>query len=571
MNETSFGIDLGTSTSIVSIIMNGRPMPISDPETKSAIVPSVIGLNRRGELVAGQRAIDDALPDAKIREAKRQMGTSYRFRLGGDELAPEEVGALVLRKIRENAERTLGRTIDRAVITVPAYFDDLPRRATERAAVLAGIEPIRLISEPVAAAMAYGIDRLDDEGMLLVFDFGGGTLDVTIIEMLAGVLEVKATDGDKALGGKDIDEALMRYAVHQGGFSMPAETSKSWDQLKKEVERAKKALSSGVEVDIDVPAFQVSGGDVQDLLVTVTRPDFESLIEPFISRALQKVAGCLAKASLSKDRIHRLLLVGGTCYIPRVREAVETYFALKAETGVDPDLAVSMGAAISAGLKTGEIDARTSVLVQDAATHRMGTSALEMVGDRRMMLFSELMPANASIPFVRTVRYWLQSLDQDQVEIDILEDPRGDARLPADAIPTGAVGYIVDIPPSTTSEPRAVDVEFRYDENHIIRVHAKVVGLDRDLTLQLNHEAVHPNPLKLTSANALVNDLWEKSPLASKNASLIRRAETVLAERPVNGERIEAALEELKRAVANNDPAATQDARERLTDLLVDL
>lgn len=570
MSDIAFGIDLGTSTSEVSYIKDGRPVAINDPHTKSPIVPSVIGLDRKGKFVTGQEALDKALPNAKIRESKRRMGTDERYSLGGHSLLPEDAAALILRKMKDNAEQALGIPMNRAVITVPAYFDDLPRRATERAARLAGTEPIRLISEPVAAAMAYGIERLEEEGRLLVFDFGGGTLDVTIIEMISGVLDVKATDGDKELGGKDMDEALMRFAVERAGFAMPAEGTDEWEALKKEAERTKKDLTAQTTTDIFIPSFQTRNGEVLDLDVEVSRAEFESLIEPFVERALAKIEGSLTKAKIGKERVERLLLVGGTCYIPKVRESVESFFGLKAEPGVDPDLAVSLGAAISAGLKTGAVDARTSVVLQDAATFRLGTRVLERVGEHLMPMFGELMPANASIPWVRKEKYSLLTLEQDEVAVHVLQDRTGRARLADDAIPTGAIGVIKDIPPSTTDEPRAVDIELRFDESQIIRITAKVVGIDREVVIQLNTDQVHPDPLQVLGSANVVDTLWEKSPLAGRNAPLIKRAESVLATKPDNGEHIEMALAYLKAAVASDNPTKTQEARERLTDLLVD-
>ncbi|RYG36901.1 hypothetical protein EON81_08350 [bacterium] len=388
------------------------------------------------------------------------------------------------------------------------------------------------------------------------------------------MLEVLATDGDKELGGKDIDEALMRFAVAKAGLGFPGPGTRSWDALKKEAEKAKRSLSSQTVSDLMVPAFAMVGGDLADLEVEVTREEFERLIEPFVARSLEKIRGCLAKSGLERARVQRLLLVGGTCYIPRVREAVETFFALKAESGVDPDLAVSQGAAISAGLKTGAINPRTSVLVQDAATFRMGTSAIEDVGDREMLMFSELMPANAAIPFVRTRRYVLRSPEQEEVEFEVFQDPSGRATFPDDAIRTGAIGLIRDIPPSTDGQPREVEVEFRYDENHIVRVAARVIGVDRETVVQLNADQTHPGPLSGLMAlpePSVVDAVWEKSPLASRNAALIKRAETVLESKPDNGERIEVVLLDLKSAVATNDPDRANDARERLTDLLADV
>lgn len=567
MSDIAFGIDLGTSTSVISYIKDGRPVTLADPQTKSPLVPSIVGKSKRGELLVGQEADERSLPDQKVREAKRSMGTEDVFQLGEDSLRAEDVAALVLRKIKDNAEISLGVAMDQAVITVPAYFDDLPRRATEQAAILAGIRPLRLISEPVAAAMAYGIDKLDDEAMLLVFDFGGGTLDVTILDMMSGVLEVIATDGDKALGGKDMDDALINLVLQKTGQAEGS--SAAMDSLKIACERAKKSLSSSQVADIFVPSFAMTPSGPVDVECEITRAEFEAAIQPLLDRAIQKVVGSLEKAKIPKERIERLLLVGGSCYVPKVREIVESFFGKTAEIGVDPDLAVSQGAAISAGLKLHKIDSTSSIVIQDASAHRLGTSAISRVGEQDMLMFSELMPPNAAIPFVRTMRYSLTRLTQDEVAIDVLQDLSGKAIFAADATPTGAVGVISDIPPSTTDVPRELDVEFRMDESQIIRITGKIIGLDRTVTIQLNSSIGAPFELGQVGLN--VEALWEKSPLASRNTAIIRRAEVVLLTNPANSEIIEAALSDLKLAVANNDTSRAQGARERLTDQLAEV
>lgn len=350
---------------------------------------------------------------------------------------------------------------------------------------------------------------------------------------------------------------------------MAAEGTTAWESLKNATERAKKKLSTSPRADIHVLSFEVKGGDTVDLDVEITQSEFEGLIEPLIDRSLEKIEGCLKKAGVKKESIERLLLVGGTCYIPRVRSAVEGLFGLKAETGVDPDLAVSLGAAISAGLKTGNLDSSSTPIVQDVATYRMGTSCLTPVGGQIKRVFSELMPANAAVPFFSKERFTLLTTEQDVVLIDVLQG--NDKTFYAeDAIPTGAIGEIVDIPPSTTGEPRSIDIELRYDESHVIRVTAKMVGIDRSLTLVLHADQIGDDPLKAMGAGSVVSDLWEKSPLATKNASLIKRAEVVLQGKPNNGEHIEAALIELKDAVARNSQDSAQEARERLVDLLSD-
>lgn len=570
MSEKSFGIDLGTSTSIISYIQDGRPVAIADPISKTPIVPSIVGLTRRDQLVIGQAALDEALPGQTIREAKRSVGSNEVFQLGEHRLSAIEISSLILRKMKQVADSTLGVDLQEAVITVPAYFDDIPRRATEQAAIAAGIKPLRLISEPVAAALSYGIDRLNQEGILLVFDFGGGTLDVTILEMFSGVLEVKTTDGDKELGGKDIDEAIISHVANKVGFPVPEKRSASWEPVKVAVERAKKALSSAVSHDIYLPSIE-SGNSINDWDTTISTEELDQVVEPIIEKALNKIDSALKKGGISKGQITNLLLVGGTCWMPSVRKAVQDYIGLEAESGVDPDMAVSLGAAISAGLKMGDIDSESSVVLQDASTYRLGTSAVSEVGSQYMLMFSELMPANSPIPFVRTQRYHMMRLDQDEVNIDVLQDRSGEAVFAEQAIATGASGVIKDIPPSTTDEPRAVDIELRFDESQIIRVTGKVVGIDKSVTIQLNSDVTHANPLDTMNTDTSIEVLWESSPLATRNSSIIKRAERLISEGHEKAEMIEARLSSLKNSIAENNPDSTQEAREQLTSLLADI
>lgn len=569
MNNIAFGIDLGTSTSQISYIVNGKPEAIRDsyPRNPTPVVPSVVGLGLDGsQLLVGVAAVEQGLPQHKIREAKRHMGEDMRFALGAHQLLPEEVGALVLKYMATLAQVATGQNVTEAVITVPAYFSDLPRRATEKAALLAGIRPLRLISEPVAAAMAYGIDRLNDEQVVLVFDFGGGTLDVSIIEMMMGVLDVRATDGDRQLGGKDIDDVLIAYVCREANLEVPLPQTEAYEALKRAVETAKKQLSAELVVSIYVPNID---GRV-DVDVELRREVFNSLIEPLLERAIARIDACLAKASIAKSQIQKLVLVGGTCKIPLVQARVEGHLGLKSEPGLDKVLAVSYGAAISAGLKTGSVDAH-SIVLQDSASFRLGIDCVMDVGDREILMFDELMPAGASIPYFKSQRYALRRLDQDEVVFSVYQ-AEGTGNIPAqDAIPTGATGVIKQIPSSTTGEPRAVDIELRYDESHIIRVSAEVVGTDRACTVQLNTSQFSNDAIKMLSASHAVESLWEQSPLADRNSKLIQRTELVLASNPDKAEYIEAALIDLKSAVAENNVQRVQDARERLTDILSDL
>lgn len=571
MSKVAFGIDLGTSTSIVSYIENERPVTINDPKSKSPIVPSEVGLAVRDRSLLVGSDVERGLPDSIIREAKRYMGTDFSYIIGADTLTPSQVASLVLKKLKQNAEQVTGHELTEAVITVPAYFDDVPRRATEMAAHLAGIKVLRLISEPVAAAMAYGMDKLTDDATLLVFDFGGGTLDVTIIDMLAGILDVRATHGDKELGGKDIDQAFMDFVVSEAQAIKPHPGTKYFEELRKQVVSAKKALSVDSSADVLLDIRDERSGALIDIDISITRKQFDSVVQPFVDRAVNCISEALKKAGIDKSRVSRILLVGGTCYIPKVRESVENYFALKAEPGVDPDLAVSLGAAISAGLKTGAVDSATSVIVQDAATYRIGTSIFSNIGGQNMLMFSELMPANAKIPFVRTVRYSLMTTTQDEVEVDVLLDLSNKAVFPEDAVPTGAVGLLRDIPPSPTGEPWAIDVEIQYDENHIVRVQAKIVGLDKILTLQLNRPDFVSTSGLADAQLSTVDNLWESSPQAARNNALISRTEKFAAENPKYAEKLEAMVSTLKRAIQSDDEEAIRVARIALAEYLASI
>lgn len=570
MSDFAIGIDLGTSTSVISVYENGKITSIPDPLSKSPITPSIVALNAKGELIVGHAAKTYGLPDAKIREAKRTMGTPQVYTLGEHSLRSEEVGALVLKYLAEYASQYLRHEIFQAVISIPAYFGDPQRQATINAAQLAGIKVLRLISEPSAAALAFGIDNLDTEEQLLVFDFGGGTLDVTILEMIEGVLEVKASHGDDRLGGSDIDAAICNWAQSGSGLSPESATAK--DEIKDKSEEAKKMIASMSEVPIAVSNFATSSGREVDLSENFTRADFQILMEPFLSRSTAVIDETLRKASKSKSDISRVILVGGSTYIPAVRQIVETHLQCPIVTGVDPDLAVSQGAAISAALALGKVEGEKSLVYQDAATRGFGTYAVHDVGSQPMLLYDQLMKPNAQIPYSTKATYSLLRLDQDICEITLVEDATGRAMRPGDSgLFESARAEIQDIPPSTYGIPHKVEIEFQYDQNHVVQMKARIPATNQNVVLTkdygdrlLSYDQHGATSLKLDS-------LWQNSPLATRNKSLIRKAEEVLRTNPLNGELIEATLVDLKAKVASNDVEGASEVRERLSDLLSEL
>ncbi|MCA1948597.1 MAG: Hsp70 family protein [Armatimonadetes bacterium] len=574
-SELAIGIDLGTSTSILSVLRDGKPFAIPDPQTKTPIVPSVVGLNRRGELEAGQAALNAVTdPTRLIREAKRAMGTSTTFQLGQHTLRAEEVAALVLRKMAAVGESYLGVPVRKAVITVPAYFGDLERRATLRAAELAGIGAIRLISEPVAAAAAFGLDNHSFEGTVLVFDMGGGTLDVTLLEMIEGVLEVKASHGDKHLGGKDIDEILMNHALAEFRREHPgAEPSQAaMERLKRAAESAKKMLSESEVADIVVENFAAHEGDVAELCVTVERRQFESLIRPLIDRAIQTVDQTLEKAGASKGDIDRLLLVGGATYIPAIREAVVRHIGKPALSGVDPDLAVSQGAAISAGLALGTLDStrEQTVAIVDSNTHGIGVRVLHIEEYDAYPTYDELIAPNTPIPYFTKRMYSLLRPDQTELEMHVFQDVRN-TKVLEDCVPTGVSGVITDIPPALYGEPHKVEVEFSYDQNHIVQIKATVVGVGKSTTVRLHADELSQSDEEMAQAARNIDQLWQSSPLAKTNEKLIERAQTAIREGHPKGELIEALVVELKTKISANDAEGVRATRQKLVDVLAEV
>lgn len=570
MSDIAIGIDLGTSTSVISVYEKGRIASIPDPLSKSPIAPSIVALNSKGELIVGHAAKSYGLPDAKIREAKRTMGTPEVYELGKHSLRSEEVGALVLKYLVDYASAYLQREINQAVISIPAYFGDPQRQATINAAQLAGLKVIRLISEPSAAALAFGIENLETEEQLLVFDFGGGTLDVTVLEMIEGVLEVKASHGDDRLGGSDIDAAICNWAQTKAGLSPASAAAR--DEIKNKSEEAKKIIATMSEVPLEVSNFATQNGQELDLSEAFTQADFQSLMEPFLSRCTAVIDETLRKAKISREGIARVILVGGSTYIPAVRQVVEAHLHCPIVTGVDPDLAVSQGAAISAALALGLIEGENSLVYQDAATRGFGTYAIHKVGDQPMLLYDQLMRPSDKVPFSTKATYNLLRLDQDVCEITLVEDASGKAMRPGDpGLFELARAEIQDIPPSTYGVPHKVEIEFVYDQNHVVQMKARIPATNQNVVLTKDYAGRLLSDDQHDESSLKLDSLWQNSPLATRNKSLIRKAEEALRANPPNGEMIEAALVDLKAKVASNDAEGASELRERLSDLLAEL
>lgn len=576
MKDYAIGIDLGTSTSEICVYRNNESFPISDPITKLAIIPSIVAINKKGELLVGEEArswVD--VSGRGIREIKRLMGTGKTVKLLDKEYRPEEISALILRKLKENAEEALSITIREVVLSVPANFPDAARLATLNAGELAGLKITRLINEPTAAALAFGVKNINVEEQLVVFDFGGGTLDITVLEMIAGVLDVKCSFGNPQLGGKDFDEAMI--ALLKGKFYVEnpgAEISDKADgALKEAAEKAKRVLSIQHSHEVRIPYFAARDGKSVDLEVEVTRLEFEQAITPLLDKARLCVRQALNAKKLRPSAINRVLLVGGTTYIPAVRQLVTEMFGKEGKApDVGADLAVGIGASVQAALASGLIPNDSGIILTDVAPFGLGIEVVSEVGRQYMLTYEPLIQPNTTIPYSTNKTYTLLRADQQRVEVRLYQDNSGKAKLPSEAIDTGINAEITDIPPAPDGNPYPVRIEFSYDINGIAKLKATIPNINKSVVLEYAQSAMRMDTQAIADAASRLRDLWKQNALAKEYEGLINKAERLLAQIP-DRERFQLSdiVMDLKTALMNDDTEEIQSVGDRLVDFLFDL
>lgn len=577
MSQPIIGIDLGTSTSEICVFRNGVAEPIKDPATKSPIVPSLVALNRTGELVVGEDArsnIDN--PGKGVREVKRKMGSGDVVLLGGKEYRPEVISGILLKKLKENAEIALGTTVRDVVLSVPANFADAARTATKNAGEHAGLNIVRLINEPTAAALAFGTRNLDHEGQVLVFDFGGGTLDITVLEMMAGVLDVKASYGDPLLGGKDFDEALVQLIL--GKFQAAHRTAvigeKARNMLKGQAELVKKALSGNRSATAQLASFATAGGELVDLEVDVTRQEFERAVAPLLDRARACVAHALAAKKIRPAAIDRVLLVGGTTYVPCVQQLVAELFGKEPirNSDVDPDLAVCMGAAVQAGLIAGAIDPAEGIIITEVSSFGLGIPIVGEVAGTQTLVYEPLIRPNTTIPYTFNKSYSLLSPDQPTVNVHLYQDHKGDARLPADAIDTGIEARIAGIPPSRTGVPHSLELAFSYNMNGLVTLEASIPATGQSMRMEYAASRQRTDREGKQEAQRDVEELWTKNPHAKRYEGILAKGKRLReAAGGAKTPQLQAAITALQQALAGDDAGRIETAGDTLADLIVDL
>ncbi len=579
------GIDLGTTNSVVAVMEGGEPVVITNPEG-SRITPSVVGFTKSGERLVGQVAKRQAVtnPENTVFSIKRFMGRKYeevneemkmvpysvvrasnadaRVQAGGKEYSPPEVSAMILQKLKQAAEEYLGQPVTSAVITVPAYFNDAQRQATKDAGQIAGLDVKRIVNEPTAAALAYGLDKKKDE-TIAVYDFGGGTFDISILEVGEGVVEVKATNGDTHLGGDNLDQKIIEWIIEEFKKDEGIDLGKdrmALQRLKESAEKAKMELSTVVETDINLPFITADATGPKHMVKKLTRAKFEQLVDDLLQRTVGPTKQALADAGVDSKDIDEVVLVGGSTRIPKVQQIVKDLFGKEPHKGVNPDEVVAIGAAIQAGVLAGEVK---DMLLLDVTPLSLGIETLGGV-------MTPLIPRNTTIPTRKSETFSTAADSQTSVEVHVLQGERPMAR---DNRTLGKF-HLSGLPPAPRGVPQ-IEVTFDIDANGIVNVSAKDTATQKEQKIQITASSGlskdEVDRMMREAESHADEDKKRKEEIETRN-----RADQAAyaAERFVkdSGDKlpaadkapIESAIEELKKAIEKNDVAQMQSRMDEL-------
>ena len=566
------GIDLGTSNSAAAVLISGKPTIIPSAEGSTLggkAFPSYVAFTKDGEKLVGEPARRQAVsnPEGTIYAIKRKMGTDYKATVRGKSFTPQQISAFILQKIKQDAEAFLGERVEKAVITVPAYFNDNQRQATKDAGTIAGLDVVRIINEPTAASLAYGLDKVHESQKILVFDFGGGTLDCTVMDFGQGVFEVVSTSGDTQLGGTDMDNTMVDYLVAEfkKEYGIDIKNDKmAMQRLREAGEKAKIELSTTLTTDINLPFLTADASGPKHFTHTITRAKLEQLVSAIINRCGHSIEQALKDAKLTPNDIHKVILVGGPTRMPSVQKFVEEYVGKKIEHGVDPMECVAMGAAIQAGVLSGEVK---DLVLLDVTPLSLGIETLGGV-------LTHLIERNTTIPTKKSQIFTTAEDNQTSVEVHVLQGERAMAR---DNVTLGRF-HLTGIPPAPRGVPQ-VEVSFDIDANGIINVHAKDLGTgnEQKITItastKLNKDEIDRMVKQAQEYADQDKQAKEKAETHNKADNLAYSAEKTLKDMAgkiddAQKHKVEAAIKDLRESIKSEDEKDIQQKMDALTNLL---
>jgi len=566
------GIDLGTSNSAAAVLIGGKPTII--PSAEGATIggkafPSFVAFTKDDEKLVGEPARRQAVsnPDGTVYAIKRKMGTDHKVTIRGKTFTPQQISAFILQKIKHDAEAFLGERVEKAVITVPAYFNDNQRQATKDAGTIAGLDVVRIINEPTAASLAYGLDKVEESQKILVFDLGGGTLDCTIMDFGQGVFEVVSTSGDTQLGGTDMDNTIVDYLVAEfkKEYGIDLKNDKmAMQRLREAGEKAKIELSTTLTTDINLPFLTADASGPKHFTHTITRAKLEQLVSPIVNRCGHSVEQALKDAKLTPNDIHKVILVGGPTRMPCVQKFVEDYVGKKIERGVDPMECVAMGAAIQAGVLSGEVK---DLVLLDVTPLSLGIETLGGV-------LTHLIERNTTIPTKKSQVFTTAEDNQTSVEVHVLQGERSMAR---DNVTLGRF-HLTGIPPAPRGVPQ-VEVSFDIDANGIINVHAKDLGTgnEQKITItastKLNKDEIDRMVKQAQDYSDQDKRTKEKVETKNKADTLAYSAEKTLKDMAgkidsAQKQKVESAIKDLRESIKSDDEKDMQQKMDALTNIL---
>lgn len=579
------GIDLGTTNSAIAYVKDGKPVIIENKEGDRTTPSAVFEKDEKSGMVVGKQAKNAiiAMPNNVAIEAKRLMGTDKKITIGSKEYRPEEIAARILKYLVSSAEERTGEKVEEAIITVPAYFNDTQRRATQKAAEIAGLKVERLINEPTAAAIAFAFENLDKQSNILVYDLGGGTFDVSIVEVFEGMIEVKASSGNNHLGGKDFDALLAEYVIErfEGDSGIELSVLSDFDAILLRIiqgaENLKIQLSQQTMGNINLPFIGMNDGMPLSLNIDVSREEFERLIRKHVESTLVLVEEAIGDSKIPMSEITDIIMVGGSTRIPLVRQVVEQHFNKKVRVDINPDEVVSLGAALQMGIKSQDVALKKAtgggVMVIDLCPYSLGTEVTRSYTDGTLY-YDEIIPRNTTLPAVKRKIYNTIHDNQESVVLNVYQSERytgteqptspgviqiNDQELELNGLPPRPAGDV------------QIEVTYKFNLNGVLEVNAEVLGFGIQKQLEVRPKSSMSHFETREAAATLERDITKTELYNRMKPIIIRANQMKKTASPNDRQKIEGLVEELEDAMFANDVSTAERAEERLTDVLIDL